>query len=127
MFLALLDALFSVIHAVVVLANVSLWMWRRTRPLHLLLVACTAASWFGLGLVYGLGYCFLTDWHWSIKHARGETTASGSFIHYVLNDILNLPLSPTTTNWITAVGFAGVVLLSLLLNWRDRYLAARRS
>lgn len=119
MVLALLDCTLTALHGGIVLANLTLWIWHRTRRLHLLVVTCTALSWFGLGLFYGVGYCFLTDWHWSIKRARGEHSLPGSFIHYALHDGLGLALSPATTNWLTAGGFALAVLLSVALNFRD--------
>lgn len=72
-------------HVAVVLANVLLWIPRRTRTLHAIVVGVTATSWFvlGPGLGRGVGYCVLTDWHWQVKRALGEQELPGSFITYM--------------------------------------------
>ena len=116
----------SVLHLGVVLGNLLLWLPRATRRAHLVLVAITAASWFGLGLLYGIGYCFLSDWHWQIKRLRGEVDVPGSFIHYCATRWLGVPIAPETTNLLTGVGFALAACLSIALNLRD-WLRRRRA
>lgn len=113
--LALLDVALTVVHSAVVVANLVLWLPQKTRRLHLGVVGLTAASWFGLGAFYGLGYCVLTDWHWQIKRARGLEPPSHSFIYY-LTSSAGVDLAPSTVHLLTAVVFGVVVCLSLVLN-----------
>jgi hypothetical protein len=118
--LAALDWLLTAVHLALVCANLFLWLPRRTRRLHLVLVGATALSWFGLGYFYGLGYCFLTDWQWQVKVARGASELPHSFIYYVLVDGLGLPMSREFVDTTTAVAFGLVIALSVTLNLRDR-------
>lgn len=121
--LALLDVLLTLVHGAVVLANLFLWIPRRTRRWHLGVVAATAASWFLLGpaLGYGWGYCFLTDWHWQVKRALGEQHLPPSFIHLMFRSvgIENASWIPT----LTATAFACVAVLSIILNARPSALS----
>jgi hypothetical protein len=117
------DVALTVLHVAVVLAILFLWIPRRTRRWHLWLVLATALSWFALGLRYGIGYCFLSDWHWQVKRWRGQTDLPNSFIHHALADWLRLPLTETSTEVLTGLVFAFVGVLSLMLNigeWRRR-------
>jgi Protein of Unknown function (DUF2784) len=122
------DVALTLVHVAVVLALLLLWLPARTRRYHLLLVGVTALSWFGLGLIHGLGYCFLTDWQWQVKRWRGQTDLPGSFIHYALTRWLGLPLSATASDALTGLTFAIVSALSLVQaarDWRRRRRPAR--
>lgn len=114
--LTLLDWSLSVVHTLVVLGNLLLWIPRRTLRLHLGLVLCTTASWLGLGLFYGLGYCFLTDWHWRIKHALGQHGMPGSFIEYALERVTGSDLDSTLIKQVTVWAFVAAAALSLVRN-----------
>ena len=81
----LLDILFVVFHTLLVGFNMLGWAWRRTRRLHLITISVTLLSWFGLGVVYGWGYCPLTDWHWDVKRVLGETALPASWMKYYLD------------------------------------------
>lgn len=117
---ALLDYVFVVFHAGLVLFNLLGWAWRRTRRLHLAVISLTLFSWFGLGLVFGWGYCPLTDWHWRVKRALGETGLPASYVKYYLDRL-------TGSNWdafavdAATLGLAlAAFVLSCWFNWRDR-------
>lgn len=117
--LAIADGVLGALHLAVVLGNLTLWAFRRTRRLHLLLVAVTAFSWFVLGAIYGLGYCFLTDWQARIQRARGITDIHHSFLHYLAQDVLHLPVSKSSVDLAAGIGFATVIVLSVALALRD--------
>jgi uncharacterized protein DUF2784 len=119
--LTLLDWLLSLFHTLVVLGNLLLWIPRRTLRLHLGLVLATTASWLGLGAFYGVGYCFLTDWHWRIKRALGQHDMPGSFIEYALERVAHSDLDSDLVRQVTIWAFAGAATISLLRN----YLALR--
>jgi hypothetical protein len=120
--LRILDWVLTIVHALVVLGNLVLWIPRRTLRVHLVLVLCTTASWLGLGAFYGIGYCFLTDWHWRIKHELGERGLPGSFIEYSLERLTGRDLDAGAIKYLTVVAFAVAGSISLLRN----YLVERR-
>lgn len=104
------------------------WIWHRTRRIHLATVLVTAFSWFVLGLWYGWGYCFCTDWHWKVREALGRPITSESYIHFLIMELsgLDLPqhLVDTATLWI----FLACAAASIAFNVRDlaRWRARRR-
>ncbi|MDE2782658.1 MAG: DUF2784 domain-containing protein [Gemmatimonadota bacterium] len=114
------DILFVVFHTALIGFNVLGWAWRRTRRFHLLTIGATLLSWFGLGAVYGWGYCPLTDWHWRIKLMLGETDLPGSWIKYYLDRITGSDWSPMVVDLITVGTALGALGLSVALNLRDR-------
>jgi hypothetical protein len=85
--LAVADWFLTVVHAAVVLGFLFLWIPEATARLHRWLVLLTAASWLGLGMTHGIGYCFLTDWQWRVKRARGVTHLPNSFLQYAVDHV----------------------------------------
>ena len=116
----LLDVLFVAFHALLVGFNLLGWAWRRTRRLHLITISATLLSWFGLGVVYGWGYCPLTDWHWDVKRALGETGLPASWVKYHLDRMTGLDWSSAAVDALVIGSAIGACLLSMALNWRDR-------
>lgn len=113
-FWAAADWAFTLLHLAVVLGVALLWIPRCTRRAHLLLVGLTGASWLGLGALYGhIGYCFLTDWHWQVKRARGEGELPASFIQYMATNWLELPVAASTTDACTGLVFALAALAAI--------------
>jgi hypothetical protein len=103
------------------------WIWRRTRLWQLIAVVLTAASWFGLGLVYGWGYCLCTDWHWQVRDRLGYPHGY-SYIELILQTA-GIGVPAATVDGITATAFLAVALLGIALNVRDfrrRRAASRR-
>ncbi len=96
------------------------WTWRRTRRLHLFTIGATLLSWFGLGAVYGWGYCPLTDWHWNVKRALGETVLPASWVKYYLDRLTGLDWSAAVVDRLVIGSAVAALTLSALLNARDR-------
>ncbi len=96
-----------------------LWIWQRTRKVHLVVILATAFSWFVMGIWYGWGYCFLTDWEWDIKRQLGENDLPNSFIHYLANNTLSLNISAEILDGLTLVVFIIAFFLSVILNIMD--------
>ena len=76
------------------------WISRRTRRLHLLAVLLTAASWFGLGVRYGWGYCPCTDWHWQVRDRLGYIDPP-SYTQLLIRVVTGIDLGPTVANALT--------------------------
>lgn len=116
----LLDSLFVAIHTALIAFNLLGWGWRRTRPAHLFTIGATLLSWFGLGAVYGWGYCPLTDWHWDVKRALGETALPSSWVKYYLDRVTGLDWSAAAVNGLVIGSAVAALALSAVLNARDR-------
>lgn len=115
--LLLLDLLFHFLHLALILFSLLAWIWPRTRLWHLAVVGLTSFSWFVLGFFYGWGFCFLTEWHWSIREARGDPALERSYIDYLLQQ-LGFELPWLSIASATAVSFFICSLLSLGLTLR---------
>ena len=116
----LLDAGFLVLHALLVGFNLLGWAWWRTRRLHLYTITATLLSWFGLGAVYGWGYCPLTDWHWDVKRALGETGLPASCMKYYLDGTTGVAWSPALVDTLVIGSALGALAVSATLNLRPR-------
>lgn len=114
-----LDVILTLAHVVVIGFNLVGWIWQKTRRLHLLCVILTALSWLLLGIWYGFGYCFLTDWQWQIKRKLGETDMPASFIKYAIDQTTGWATDPFWVDVMTAVGFGIIAILSVILNIQD--------
>lgn len=116
----LYDLLFIAFHTALIVFNMLGWAWRRTRRFHLLTISATLLSWFGLGIVYGWGYCPLTDWHWQVKRALGETGLSASWVKYYLDQITGFAWNATLVDGLVIGTALAALVLSVGLNLRDR-------
>lgn len=116
----LYDLLFVAFHTALIVFNMLGWAWRRTRRFHLLTISATLLSWFGLGIVYGWGYCPLTDWHWQVKRALGETGLPASWVKYYLDQLTGVAWNAALVDGLV-VGIAlAALVLSVGLSVRDR-------
>jgi len=109
--LALADWLFTALHVGVVLGFLFLWVPKRTKRLYPWLVGAVATSWLLLGAWKGLGYCFLTDWHWRVKRARGEVSMPGSFLKYAADAVAGRDVP---SHWVDAVA-GGVFVVGCVI------------
>ena len=117
--LELLDILLYLAHILLIGFNLLGWMWAKTRFWHLVCVLLTALSWFVLGIWYGFGYCFLTDWQWDVKRQLGQTNLPASFIDHFVNQVLGLTVDSELIDMLTGGLFGLVAVISLLLNVRE--------
>lgn len=116
----IIDSFFQGSHFLIILFILFGWIPRKTRRVHLVMVLLTAFSWFFLGIWYGWGYCFWTDWHWKVQNKLGVQNLPDSYIKYLLDSITGLNLSTTLVDSATAVCFLLCALASLYVNFRTR-------
>ena len=116
----LLDALLLASHTLLIGFNLLGWIWPRTRRLHLFTITATLLSWFGLGIFWGWGYCPLTDWHWEVKRALGETGLPGSWVKYHLDLVTGLDWSAGVVDAAVTGSAFGALATSVHLNWKYR-------
>lgn len=114
--LKLADIFFFVFHIALIIFNLFGWVYRPLRKYNLATLLLTAFSWFGLGVFYGWGYCFLTDWHWEVRSKLGYAITSNSYIHFLIYKMTGWNLSETFVDILTVTCFALALLLSLILN-----------
>ena len=117
---AFLDVFFLVFHTALIGFNLTGWIWKKTRRLHLGVISLTIFSWVGLGFFYGFGYCPCTDWHWQVKHALGETGLPASYVKYYLDALTGLDWEPLVVDGSVAVLGLAAFGVSVWLNVRDR-------
>lgn len=123
--LVFLDYFFIVFHTLFTLFNMTGWAFKRTRKAHLVTMILTSSSWFILGIWYGWGYCFCTDWHWQVREALGRRVVSGSYIHFLLLEITGYDFPQHAVDAVTLAVFAAAALLTLYLNIRDGLITKR--
>ena len=115
--LFLLDIFLSFLHFAIIGFNLFAWIWPATRKAHLITMATTAFSWFGLGLFYGWGYCPITEWEWKVKTKLGETNLPNSFIKYYADKITGKEISTSLVDNITLGCFLAAVILAIYFNF----------
>ena len=116
----ILDTAFFAIHTTLIVFVAGGWAWKKTRRVHLAIVAATLFSWFGLGLYFGIGFCPCTDWHWRIRENLGYTDLPESYIKFLLDTITGLDLNAGLVDGATFVVFAVAAVLSVVLNRNDK-------
>lgn len=89
-FLHFINWFFLFFHSFLILFNTFAWIFKKTRTLHFYSILITWFSWVVLGYFYGFAYCFLTDWHWSIREKLGYIDSSYSYIHFLLLEITGI-------------------------------------
>ncbi len=114
-----LDWFFTLFHTLLIIFNMTGWIWKRVRKLNLAALVITAGSWFILGIFYGIGYCPLTDWHWQVLRRLGERGLPASYTQYLIDRITGIELTSTQADFLTAGGLAVALIISIILNIRD--------
>lgn len=116
--LQIADIFLTIVHLVIITFNLFGWIPATTRKAHLISILATAASWFLLGIWFGMGYCPVTDWQWKVKERLGERDLPDSFIEYYAEKILHTDFNTGLINNITAISFAVVAFISVYVNAR---------
>ena len=115
----LLNYFFFFFHTLLIIFNSFGWIFPRFRKWNLITLLITAFSWFFLGIWYGWGYCFCTDWHWTVRRHLGYHDMSSSYNHFLILEFTGINFSERLVNIVTAIIFFSSLILSLWLNIRD--------
>lgn len=118
--LYLLDIFLTLLHLAIIGFNLFGWIWPATRRAHLITVAATGASWFLLGIWFGMGYCPITDWQWEVKERLGERNLPNSFIKYMADKITGRDFDAEFIDMVTVVCFGVAVVLAVYFNFFRR-------
>jgi len=119
MWYTFLNIFFFAFHTVFTLFNMVGWAFPKTRKLHLITLSLTAFSWFILGIWYGWGFCFCTQWHWEVRRKLGFVDESNSYIHFLILKVTGINLSEDLVETGTLIVFLICIALSLTLNIKD--------
>src|SRR5688572_23205031 len=120
LFYRIADVFFYIFHIGLIFFNLFGWIPRSWRKLNLIALSLTAFSWFILGIFYGFGYCFLTDWHWQVREQLGYSNESNSYIHFLIKELTNISLDESLVDTFTAIFFFVAFALSIYVNVRHR-------
>ncbi|HYV91764.1 MAG TPA: DUF2784 domain-containing protein [Chitinophagales bacterium] len=122
----LLNYFFFSFHTFLILFNTFGWIFRRTRKWNLLTLSLTAFSWFVLGIWFGWGYCFCTDWHWKVREHLGYHDMTNSYIQFLLLKFTGKNFQESLVDTVTAAVFFASYALSIFVNVND-YAKKRKS
>ena len=126
MILHILDIFFVIFHTSLILFNLFGWIWKHTRRLNLIILSLTGASWLFLGMIAGtLGYCPLTDWHFTILEKQGIKDLPSSYIKYLADRLTGLEINASLVDKCTLYFFLLALVLSVFFNMKD-FRAARQ-
>ncbi len=114
-----LNYFFLIFHTLLILFNLTGWIWKVTRPWNLITLSATALSWFGLGLWYGLGYCPCTHWHWMVRRKLGLSDMPVSYIKFLIQEWTGIEVAANIVDAGTVVLFVLALIASVSLNIRD--------
>lgn len=113
-----LDYFFIFFHTALIIFNLFGWIYQKTRKLNLITLLLTAFSWFFLGIWYGFGFCFCTEWHWLVRMKLGKTMPD-SYIQFLINEITGLHINERLVDAATLSFFLIALILSVTANIRD--------
>ncbi|TVR84309.1 MAG: DUF2784 family protein [Saprospirales bacterium] len=119
LWLQLADYFFLLFHTSLIFFNLFGWVIQSLRVWNLVTLLLTALSWFGLGIFYGIGYCPLTDWHWTVLQELGHTHLPASYVQYLFERLIGWSITPLTADYLTVSSFFMALVLSIILNIRD--------
>jgi hypothetical protein len=89
------------------------------RKLNLITLLVTFGSWGILGLLYGWGYCFLTDWHYDVLRQLGERGMPSGYIAFLVQKLTGWLPNATLVNGLTL----GLAIMALLCSLRVNFKA----
>ncbi len=115
----LLDKFFFIFHSVIIVFNLFGWMWKKTRRANLIVLSLTGASWFVLGIWYGIGYCPCTDWHWQVRMELAHLDVPNSYVKFLIDSVTGLDVSAKAADGLTLTCFVLAFAASIYTNVRD--------
>ena len=119
--LKFLDIFFLSFHTILIFFNLFGWIYKKTRKINLITLTLTGASWFILGIFYGIGYCPLTDWHWTVVKKLGKTNIPNSYIKYLFDRLTGLDINSILVDYLTAICFFIALIASVYVNFKDYF------
>jgi len=70
-------------------------------------------------MVGTIGYCPLTDWHFTILEKLGKTDLPNSYIKYLADRLTGLDINASLVDKFTIYSFLAALIISIFLNIKD--------
>jgi hypothetical protein len=113
----ILNVFFFVFHVALIPFNLFGWIFKPLRKWNIVTLGITAFSWVVLGIFFGFGYCFLTDWHWQIREKLGYVNPYNSYVHFLVETLFGIHVSSTLVEWWTGILFVAALIMSVITNF----------
>jgi len=113
--LSISNIFFHIIHLTIIFFFLFGWIFEKTLFAHFILSILILLSWFGLGIIYGFGYCLVTGIQWKIKRHMGQEPNTEYYIKYMLDKVTGLDMNPDRVNAVTEYAFYIIFILSTFL------------
>ena len=117
MSLMVLDFLLTILHLLIICFNLLGWVWSAAQKIHFWFAMATLGCWTILGIWFGLGYCPITDWQWSVKSKLGEQNLPGSFIKYYADKLVGSQINADIIDALTLIFFLIAIVCSIKVNF----------
>ncbi len=114
-----LDKFFIIFHSSIVVFNLFGWIWKKTRKANLIVLLLTVFSWLILGIWYGIGYCFCTDWHWQVRIKLGYHNMPDSYMKFLADTLTGFDFNENLVDTLTTVCLALALAASIYTNVKD--------
>ena len=114
---AFLNYFFIFSHAGIILFTLVGWLFQKTRRLHLGLICLILFSWAILGIWFGWGYCFWTDWHWKVQRELGIQNIPHSYVKFLVDSITGMTWDAGLVDRCTEISFYFVTAMSVYVNF----------
>jgi hypothetical protein len=115
-----LDIFFVVFHTLLIFFNLFGWILKPFRRANLIVLLLTGASWFILGMFYGIGFCPFTEWHWQVLHKLGQDDLPDSYISYLVERFTGVLPNAKITDILTLVVYSVTLVISIIVNLYGR-------
>ena len=115
------DRFLYLFHICFMLAIVFGWIPQATRMFNWYLIVVTLISWVGLGLVFGFGFCLLTDIQSRIRQRLFADGSMPSFVKDMLERITGRELNAFHVEVVTQVIFYLSAAASFYANFAYRW------
>jgi len=112
-----LMVMLHMLHITIIVFCVVGWLLPPARPWHLMLCVLILASWFGLGLWKGWGYCLVTDLQWRLMRRLGEVSPQFGYVPMLWQRITGRSVDAQRVDQVTEGVFYFSALASLWVNW----------
>lgn len=113
--LRLLNIVFHLIHLTIIFIFLFGLFFEKFRPLHFILSISILISWAGLGIIFGFGYCLLTDLHWKVKKKLNQNPGTELYIKYVIDKLTGRDISQDLINILTNCIFFCIFIISAIV------------
>lgn len=116
------DRLLYLAHLATMLFIVFGWMLPATRMANWYLIVLTFVSWFGLGYLFGFGFCLITGIQAKIRRRLGYREPMDSFVKHLLDRLTGRDLNPLHVEIGTQAGLYLSAAASAYVNFLHRWM-----